>query len=130
MVKLAKHAALTKAGKPVLDKARKPVKKQLAKKVAENKRFQTVHKVSYSGGTDAPPHTATVRGVEQVSYQDIVAMTRRQAKGFLIKRGVFGEKRTPHREKFVCWNCGVVMGHHKETIFCGAKLRAARCGPG
>lgn len=124
MVKLAMHAALSKAGKPVLNKAGKPVKKPFAKKVAENKRFRTVHKVSYSGGTDADPQTATVRGVEQVSYQDIVAMTQKTAKSFLIKHGVLAEKRTPHREKFVCWNCGVVMTPQRDNVL---RCQATHC---
>jgi len=55
--KLSNPAALGKAGK---------VDKPYGKKIACNKRFRTVHKVTYPGGTKASPHTRAVRDVEQM----------------------------------------------------------------
>ena len=101
MVKISKKAALGKAGKAV--------QKPYGKKVAQNKKFRTVHKVSYSGGTKAARHTQSVREIDQVPFEEVLTMNQRQARNFLIRQGVIAEKRTPVRLKIACWNCGVVM---------------------
>ena len=70
------------------------------KKGATNSAFKRKHGLKYSSSSSKGSHHVGLRGLDQVTYEEIQKLGRQAARKYLEKTGVvqstcFGEKRTP-----------------------------------
>ena len=81
----------------------KDSKAPYGKKQKTNAAFKTDLGLAYSGISKTPRRSGnTLRGLDQITYQEVHSMSQKKALAFLTKAGVCP---TSKSMSFVCWNC-------------------------
>ena len=97
---MGKIAAKAKLRRPAV---LKDSKSPYGKKHKTNAAFKTDLGLAYSGISKTPRRSGnTLRGLDQITYQEVHAMSQKKALAFLKKAGVCP---TSNSMSFVCWNC-------------------------